>query len=259
MRKTQGANLFLACLRAVFDLPASLVLIIGDWKVGKTDFSLYLAEILLKMKIIHKVGTNIWIEKSKPNSSNLESKFRYIDNIPDLKRFLFGDRFSKLFIYDEVVTSTPKRRAMSKINVEWVKIIPELSKGRAKLIAITQEQNYMDSIFNNPVFLRGIFYKVSKKKAILRSHLMRLPRLEIKPIPRTRLEFDPYRIAVMRPEKDIIFDFKKDDESMVWEYLSEDSQFFGNYSKIGRKRNMKAQQVKRIILKTLKEMLLTKG
>ena len=52
------------CLSRIFKLPASIVLIIGDWKTGKTDFSLKLFEELMRLAIIKKGATKVGIFQS---------------------------------------------------------------------------------------------------------------------------------------------------------------------------------------------------
>jgi len=55
----------------------------------------------------------------------------------------------KLFLFDEVIEATQKRRAMASINIQWVKRILHLSKGRCHLIVITQSQKLTESTFFN--------------------------------------------------------------------------------------------------------------
>lgn len=187
-----GVKTWEYCLTRIFKLPASIVLIIGDWKTGKTDFSLKLYEELMRLEIIKKGATNIITE---------DSDIQLIQDMPSLKSWMFGDNISKLFIYDESITATPKRRAMSKLNVAWLKeIIPELSKGKGKLLVISQELDFTESVFYHPTFLRGMFRKINKKTATLNSPLLK-KEMTFFDIPRTTLSFDPFRIAIFRAEK----------------------------------------------------------
>jgi len=180
------------CLNRIFNLPATIILITGDWKTGKTDFALLLFEELMRLGIIKKGASNIITQDSE------------IDNIQDmhsLRAWMYNDKIPKLFIYDESITGTPKRRAMSKLNVEWLKyIIPELSKGKGKLIVITQELDFTESVFYHPTFLRGMFRKINKKMAILNSPLLKTE-VSFHDIPRTSIGFDPYVIATFRSER----------------------------------------------------------
>lgn len=187
-----GVKTWEYCLSRIFKLPASIVLIIGDWKTGKTDFALKLFEELMRLGIIKKGAANIITE---------DSELEHIEDMPSLRGYMFGDSISKLFIYDESITATPKRRAMSKLNVAWLKeIIPELSKGRGKLVVISQELDFTESVFYHPTFLRGMFRKINKKTATLNSPLLK-KEMTFFDIPRTSIKFDPYRIAIFRAER----------------------------------------------------------
>jgi len=180
------------CLNRIFNLPASIVLITGDWKTGKTDFALLLYEELMRLGIIKKGASNI-ITK--------DSEIDHVQDMDTLRAWMYGDRIPKLFIYDESITGTPKRRAMSKLNVSWLKhIIPELSKGKGKLVVITQELDFTESVFYHPTFLRGMFRKINKKMATLNSPLLKTE-VTFHDIPRTTIGFDPYLIATFREER----------------------------------------------------------
>lgn len=180
------------CLNRIFNLPASIVLITGDWKTGKTDFGLLLFEELKRLGIIQK------------GASNVVTKDSEIDNIQDmdtLRAWMYGDRIPKMFLYDESITGTPKRRAMGKLNVAWLKhIIPELSKGKGKLVVITQELDFTESVFYHPTFLRGMFRKINRKMATLNSPLLKTE-VTFHDIPPTTIGFDPYVIATFREER----------------------------------------------------------
>lgn len=180
------------CLNRIFNLPASIVLITGDWKTGKTDFGLLLFEELMRLGIIKKGASNVVTK---------DSEIDHIEDMDNLRAWMYGDRIPKMFLYDESITGTPKRRAMSKLNVSWLKhIIPELSKGKGKLIVITQELDFTESVFYHPTFLRGMFRKINKKMATLNSPLLKTE-VTFHDIPRTHIGFDPYRIATFREER----------------------------------------------------------
>jgi len=236
-------------LKALFDMPASVVMLVGRgevWKVGKTDFSLYIAESLYSMGIIRKVASNIEIKR---NPRQIPHK--HIHNVPMLNAWSFRDSIPKLFIYDEAMASTPKRRAMSKLNVAWLSYIPQLSKGKVKLIVITQSEEYTDSVFYNPIFLRGLIEKFNLKTAQVRSLLIADGEYIIENIPRTSFRFDPYLISTFRADGDFETDFEDQETRMVMQWLEH-----GSMQKIARKENMHYQQVKRIILARVKSMLI---
>jgi hypothetical protein len=238
-------NLWEGSLKTIFDLPASVVIIEGDWRQGKTDFSLFIAQELERLHIIKKFASNVRLSDPPEN-------FSYIDNMNKLKRWSWSDKLSKLMIYDEGTSSTPKRRAMSKLNVEWLTYLPQLSKGNVKLIAICQETKYFDSVFYDTIFCRALFHKINKKTAYLTSKLIDYPRIEFTDIPKSRLNFDPFNIAQFDPEGKIALeDGDSDQIKMLKEFCEH-----GNYSKIAKPRNLHVQQVKRAIITTIKELLI---
>lgn len=108
--------------------------------------------------------------------------------------------FKKLFLYDEVTESAPARGAMTKLNVEWVRTIPQLSKGRCHLIAITQEENYADSIFWRSNFCYGIWRKLSKTIVILTNSKVVKEGYKSIGVPRTNIKFYPYTEATFSLE-----------------------------------------------------------
>lgn len=231
------------CLKAVFDLPASIIILTGDWKSGKTDFSCLLYEELIRLGIIQKGATNI-----ETDSEELTC----IQNMPYLKRWLFQDKISKLFIYDESITSTPKRRAMSKLNTDWLKhVIPELSKGKAKLLVITQELELTESVFYHPTFCRGIFKKIGLKIVVLNSPLLD-KEVTFFNVPRTSIKFDPYVIAPFYEDEELSLTDMTEELRVAFLYAN------GlGMDEIGKQFNPKKHryQVARLLRKFLKKFL----
>jgi len=84
-------------LKIIFRHEAIIVLITGEWKSGKTNVGLKIAEDLRTLRLIEKVGTNIKI---------VENDFiKYIEDFDNLNQFHFDDSknpSNKLFIFDEV-------------------------------------------------------------------------------------------------------------------------------------------------------------
>lgn len=239
-------------LEALFDLPASVVIILGKgevWKVGKTDFALKIVESLLEYHIIDKFASNINVKGDRKNGKGRwrREDFHYITDIPNLKHWMFRDRQPKVFINDEALSTTPSRRAMSKLNVKWLEVIPQLSKGNCKLIVISQTEQYLESVFYNPIFLRGVIEKVSLTKAVVRSPLIENGEVFIDHIPRTTFKFDPYEIATFTAEGKLRADSTDDEMNMVLEWVSH-----GNMQQVARDRKLHYQQVKRIILAKLR-------
>ena len=176
------------CLFKVYDSPASITVVMGKWKTGKTDFALRLAwdELKNRLGLIKHVASNVKTDV-----------LTYIDNFDDLALWMFQNRDRKAFIYDEAVKSTPSRRAMSQINTKWLEFVPELSKGRCHLIVVTQEEDFTEKLFLHPTFVRARWVKLEKTVADLiisgDNEIFRF-----RNIPPTTVKFDPYAIAVWK-------------------------------------------------------------
>ncbi len=136
-------------LKKIFKHDALIMLIVGFWKTGKTNVGLKIAEDAKKFGLIKKIGTNIKVQDAPD--------IKIIEDIETLKEFHFDDPINpthKCFIFDEAGKHTLKRRAMGKANVQWMGFIPELSKGRMKLIVISQNEFITDSIWTQQEFTR---------------------------------------------------------------------------------------------------------
>jgi hypothetical protein len=182
-------------LHKVYGSPASITLVSGDWKTGKTDFAILITEMVEHLGLINKFA------------SNIETSNSHIDYVHDFSHFdawLYSNRQRKMYLYDEIVESSPRRSAMSGLNVGWVRRIPQLSKGKCHLIAITQEVKLGDSIFVNPIFLRGHWRKINKKNVIFFSRSFNR-NIRFRNIPACQTIFDPYRIAHFSIEDSSIF------------------------------------------------------
>lgn len=192
---------FVRILRYVYRLQASICIISGYWDTGKTDFSLRIAETLLSLNLIKSVASNI--------QSITDPRVMLIQSLTRLKLWFYQTRLPKLFIYDEPIESTPKRKAMSNLNIEWIRAIPQLSKARGHLLICTQEENLTESAFFNPTFCRGIWTKLSKKKALFHSRLIERIGIEnpyiLEGIPKTTINFDRYVPATFQVEEEGIY------------------------------------------------------
>ncbi|MEM5867576.1 MAG: hypothetical protein QXG39_06620, partial [Candidatus Aenigmatarchaeota archaeon] len=94
-------------LKRIFSVP-TMVLIVGDWKTGKTDFALLIAERLLELEIVKKVASNI--ETKDP-------RITFISSLERLKQWLHMDKIRKLYILDEAGVHIPRRTPMKEKNV----------------------------------------------------------------------------------------------------------------------------------------------
>lgn len=211
-------------LRRIYGGPASVTTVKGPWKTGKTDFAIHLTEELKRLGLIYVAGANIQCFKDSGCEDLDESQIRYIDNFVSLETWMFsGNR--KAFVYDEAITSTPSRRAMSGMNTEWLKVIPELSKGRMHLIVVTQEESITEKVFFNPTFHVASWEKIQlsshnpqfRKMVKLRASKVISKPLIFKNLPPTKIIFDPFRSATWRmaPQETDIMD---DDLRILFDY-----------------------------------------
>lgn len=189
-----------AILKKIFNHDAIIVVIKGYWKTGKTNVALVIIEDLLRIGLIEIAGTNIKITET--------DKIKYIEDMPSLKEFHYDDPVnpkSKCFVFDEAGKLATKRRAMGRANVTWMEFIPELSKGRMKLIVITQSEFLTDSIFTQTEFTKAFFttYKHEKYGYSIGivSELLDSPHKYINKFPKADTSYLPYASADWYLEK----------------------------------------------------------
>ena len=154
-------SLLRTSLRSLFNQPC-LILILGKWRTGKTDFSLLIAELALKWKLIDKVASNIYTFN--------DPRIEHITSLGKLKRWLHADHSTKLYIFDEALAHLPSRTAMSHKNIGILKLLAELSKGHGRMILCSQTHK-IDSALRDHTFLRGVIIKRTKKIAEVYSDL----------------------------------------------------------------------------------------
>lgn len=209
--------------------PASISIVEGDWKTGKTDFAIHLTveELKNRLKIIKRVGANIRCFEDKECRIASGQDVEYIDNFEMLHLFI-KQPGRKAFIYDEALKNTPSKRAMTSLNAEWSKIVPELSKGGTRenpggchLFALTQADSLTEKLFMNPTFKTAKWKKVSlkpsnpqfRKMVKLSSKLLRR-KITFLNLPATTINFNPFLSASwsMRPTElditDLPLEFK---------------------------------------------------
>lgn len=192
------------------DAPASITIIEGDWKQGKTDFAIHLSvdELKERLGIVKRVAANIRCFQDKeclvPSNKDVE----YIDNFDMLSVFI-KQPGRKAFIYDEALKNTPSKRAMTALNAEWLKIVPELSKGGDRnhpggchLFVLTQEDSMTEKLFQNPTFKTAKWKKITLKpshpqyrKMVKLSSKMLRSKITFKNIPPTKINYNPYLSA----------------------------------------------------------------
>lgn len=199
------------CLKKhYYETPASLSLVEGKWKTGKTDFALFLSVDELK----NRLG---FIEEVASNVKTFNNETVYIDNFIDLEMWMFKNRKRKIFIYDEAIKATPSRRAMSEINTKWLQFVPELSKGKCHLIVVTQEPDYTEKLFLHPTFVRAHWIKRDLKTVDLISQYYKGVN-RFHDLPKTSVNFDPYLIAVWKLEAEVETKIVDEDIKIALDY-----------------------------------------
>jgi hypothetical protein len=228
----------------------SLIIIRGEWKSGKTDFSLLIAELLLSLGLVDKVASNI--KTSDP-------RFEHITSMEKLRSWLFADRVKKLWIEDEVSEKLLSRKSMSKENISFQETLPQISKAGARMILIIHSRDIMDKTMFDPVFLKGEFEKFGDE---YRPHLRKVARLvsrlfddpiTIENIPRTSVEFDPMERYVMTTMEEGTFE----DLSFEGKYkfmfeCARDFADVSNFAIVAKQKGVKPMTVKREIAKYIK-------
>jgi len=200
---------FIYCLKKIYSIP-SVSLIGGIWKSGKTDFALLLAELLLKLKLISKVGSNIEVS---------DERIEYVPSLEELKYWLKKDKRLKLYIFDEGNESMTTRRTLSTINTEIVRLFPQISKAKGRMIFIGQNIIKMDKELLNDTWLRGVWIK--KQRTFVTFYSKMIPEYEksFSGIPRTGIEFDQWTPAVFteKARSDLTV-FKEENLNLLWKW-----------------------------------------
>lgn len=189
-------------LKAIYDSPAGVTIVKGHWKTGKTDFALKLYEQLKQLGLIYEAAGNVQLFEDHECTKLSNKDMQYIDNFAFLKAWMFRDLHRKFFVYDEAMKNAPSKKAMTQLNSEWQRIIPELSKGKVHLIAITQEESMTEKIFGHPTFCIARWEKIDlpkhhpqyRKKVRVSSKGLR-QKYEFGNLEATSLNFNPYRSA----------------------------------------------------------------
>jgi len=226
-------------LKVLFRYPI-IILMLGDWRTGKTDTSLLVAHLAKKWKLIDKIGSNIYTFN--------DPEVDHIITLGKLKKWLHADRLIKLFIFDEGLKHVYRRKAMSQKNVDIItEVLPELSKGHGRMIFCSQIEK-LDSDILHPAFTRAIWKKKSKKVMECRSK--HHPPRTFKNLPRSPIRFDPDRLAPF-----IDKDMSKEGENRNMGLTYEIAVMYASgvsMTQIKTQKDVHQEQVKREIRKALK-------
>lgn len=229
-------------LRAVLKSPI-IILMLGDWRTGKTDTSLLVAHLALKWGLIDRIGSNIYTYDNP--------LVAYIVTTGKLKQWLYADKSTKLFILDEGLKWIYRRKAMSALNVDIItQIMPEVSKGHARMIFVSQI-NRLDKDAMHPAFCRAEWKKLSKKVMVCRSK--HYPFRKFTHLPPSPIRFDADRPADFF-NKEMLKKRDLGEMSLTYQACQLYSQDLP-FNQIKRRLDLHAQQLKRHIQKGLKWFL----
>lgn len=192
----------------IYGKPASVTVMRGKWKTGKTNTALYFAQLLKSWGIVSEIASNIEVYESLETRKIAEEQVKFVSNFLKLRMWGFATNRRKLYIFDEAIKNAPSRSAMTKLNKAWLEVIPEASKMRLHILAITQTDEYIESIFKNEAFLNAVWEKTEqpttsplyRKVVTLKAKEYYSEVLEFYPIPQTTLIYDPYLSANMSLE-----------------------------------------------------------
>lgn len=217
----------------------SLILMLGNWRKGKTDTSLLLGHLGVKWGLLDCIASNIYTYDNPA--------CKYIISLGGLKRWLHADKRTKLYIFDEALTHVPSTRAMSSKNVNIVKLVAELSKGHGRMIFCSQTDK-IEGTLKNSAFCRAMFYKVSKKIMRCQSNLFET--MTFSGIPRSPIRFDADRLAEFSEIEGLKISDLAPEVKCAIMYTNGLSM-----TKIGKELDMHDTQVKRAIQKVLKAFI----
>ncbi len=178
-------SLFRKTLERIFREPI-VVLMLGEWRLGKTDASLLIGFLLKKWGVVQRLGSNIFTY----NNPEIEE----LTSLEKTLSWLHSDKSEKLFILDEALKHAYRRKAMSALNIEIItELLPELSKGHGRIIACSQIEK-LDSDLIHPAFCRARIIKLSKKTMLVYSKYWRGAR-RFTNLPKSPIRFDPDKTA----------------------------------------------------------------
>lgn len=156
---------------------------------GKTDFSLFLVELLLQSKTLFHIVTNIWLSE---NTLNENSDLFYKDNMIDLLLQLCEcaemDGHTVVAM-DETSLFFSRREPGKKSNIQFEKFLRLIRKYNCSIIFIEQVKDGLPGV---ALDLRTVVYHKTGKKKLFYSTIsgQRNYNNYLSSIPRTILEFD---------------------------------------------------------------------
>jgi predicted transcriptional regulator len=181
------------------------IVVEGDLGTGKTDFSLKLAEVMLRNGIVDYVIGNIQLLDNGENYYLFVHKVKKILKLSELLEFIIEHRHEpKVLVLDEGAVHLLHRRSSSAKNVIFSKLLVLFRKLKTHLILTIQDKQLLDKIlreFQNNIYIR----KLSKTEAEVLDQLTS-SKYQLVGIKRTSIPFDtdylaPFQIDI---EEDVL-------------------------------------------------------
>jgi len=221
---------------------SNFYIIIGRRGSGKTDFALFLLEILEHFGITKHFATNIKIYDS---SFPIEP----ISDLESLTEWASETKGKKVYVLDEAGRAFKRRKPMSAINVEIIDKLQILRKFKLSLLFSVPAKSYLDKASFGSDVLDGVFKKLSYKnpKIALYKDMLETFTLRLWQIPKTLIQFDTWDSAPFNlKSKNQKPKFKDTDLNYLW-----------NYAEGGKivDSGLHPQEFRRILKKYLKESL----
>lgn len=173
-----------------------VVTIEGYMGTGKTDFSLKLAESLIRIGAAKHIISNVEVFTFENNYLIFAAKYHKITKLSDLIELLFLLRDEgKVFVLDEAAIHLMHRRSSSSKSVILAKLLVLFRKLKTHVVLTIQNKSLLDKIFRDVVANNGVHVeKLSKEEAVVYDaiHTKKYRLVDIKP---TMIPFDSDYLA----------------------------------------------------------------
>lgn len=201
-----------------------------------------MAEIAYYLLGFKHIATNIKIYAS-------EFPIQEITNLDTLRSWAKDTRGRKLFIFDEVAKTMPRRKPMASLTVDLLNDFQIIRKYKLSVICTTITEKQTDSGILDPSIIDGVWEKFNFKNPKVAQYDDFLEGFSIRvyDIPRTHVKFDTYSSALftkhgIQPKPK----FKDVDVERLWDW---------SHGKTCNELGLHPQQLNRLTRKFIKKTL----
>jgi len=221
---------------------SSFQIIFGRRGTGKTDLALLLSEILHKF-LKFKVATNIKIYKSW-------FPIEPISSLQDLKYWGKHESGMKVYLFDEVGRSMPRRSPMARLNLKLINEFQIIRKYKLSFLCCTPSDKYVDKTALGSDILDGYFHKPffnDPKVALYEDYLESFTK-DFWDLPKTSVSYDTWDSAIFTEFSKHRATFNNEDKELLWKWVN------GSTSKeLGLDRTQIRRKVHKFIRETLEK------